>query len=419
MTALWFAGAEQAANRNLLADCGVSRYALNATNLARVVKKLDAWNVADHLPDDAEWLLYADQGTTWPMVEPLIGQVPSAPYWNEGLEPGLDYVALLDAAVKRQSTLRQVLSQHGQSTLVAVTGASRGVERLDVVVSSAWLEAQRHGETQVWAGNKLHRYPNSQKAEARQRHFADIERLGIDPEKVADDDPKESTRLAVVSWQEWEDRHARRDNLVVLSSSPTNGQPVNVVSNQAALARPPVQPRHDSMLPTMALEPIQSRYKDAEGREVIEETSSLVVRAESSRACDTCYLARNCPAFNPGHACAYAIPVEIRTKDQLQAAMRALVEMQAQRVLFARFAEELDGQGVDATVSSELERFFRVLKDMRDVSDTRDVLRLEMEARAGAGVLSRLFGADVGHNARAVTVPMDADEVLEVFDPDE
>ena len=132
----------------------------------------------------------------------------------------------------------------------------------------------------------------------------------------------------------------------------------------------------------------------------------------------SCYLVCNCPAHNPGHSCAYNIPVEIRTKDQLNAAMRAMVEMQAQRVLFARFAEELDGQGTDQVVSGELERFFRVLKDMRDVSDTRDVLRFEMEAKAGAGVLSRLFGADVGQAARAVSVTMDADDVIDALDPD-
>jgi hypothetical protein len=93
--------------------------------------------------------------------------------------------------------------------------------------------------------------------------------------------------------------------------------------------------------------------------------------------------------------------------------------MQGQRVLFARFAEELDGQGADPTVSAELERFFRLLKDMKDISDTRDVMKLQLEARAGAGVLSRLFGNEVGVRARAVSTPMEADEVLDALDPDD
>jgi hypothetical protein len=169
----------------------------------------------------------------------------------------------------------------------------------------------------------------------------------------------------------------------------------------------------------MMLTTTTSRYKDAEGRDVIEDTAAIASTAVSMRVCDNCYLSRNCPAFNPGHACAYAIPIEIRTKDQLQHAMRAMVEMQGQRVMFARFAEELDGQGADPTVSAEMDRFFRVLKDMKDISDTRDVLRLEMDARAGAGMLSRLFGGEVGSRARAVSTPMDADDVVDVLDPDQ
>lgn len=239
MTALYFAGAEVAAHRTLLTECGVERFGFNATNLHRLIKKPEQWSVEGHLPDSAEWVLYADQGTTWPMVEPYLaqeptmlvgpaswitkdlGDVPFAPFWHAGLdmEQNHDLVALLDDAVKSQSTLRQVLARYSQGTLVGVTGVSRGVERLDVVVSSAWLEVQRHGETQVWAGNKLHRYPNTQKATARERHAMDMERLGVDPTLVAEDDRNESTKLAVFSWLGWEDRHARRSNLAVLPSN--------------------------------------------------------------------------------------------------------------------------------------------------------------------------------------------------------
>lgn len=438
MTALYFAGAEVSAHRTLLTDCGVSRFGFNATNLHRLIKKPEKWSVDGHLPDEAEWVLYADQGTTWPMVEPYLsqdptmligpaswitkdlGDVPFAPFWHPGLDTDTtNMVALLDDAVKTQRTLRQVLARYSQGTTVAVTGVSRGVERLDVVVSSAWLEVQRHGETQVWANNKLHRYPNTQKADARARHAADMERLGVDAQLVAADDRTEATKLAVLSWLGWEDKHVRRSSIVVLPSNdggsigrhPSNGRP--------ALSNPPAVARHNLVLPSMVLTSVQSRYKDKDGHDVLEETAALASPATSARMCDTCYLAHNCPAVTPGATCAYAIPVEIRTNDQLQAAMRAMVEMQGQRVLFARFAEELDGQGADVTTSMEMDRFFRLLQQMKDISDTRDVMKLHLEARAGGGMLSRLFGSDVGANARAVSVPMDADDVIDALDPDD
>ena len=435
MTTVYYAGAEQAAHRNLLADCGVGRYGFNLTNLARAVKHLHQWDVSEHLPENAEWVLYADRDSTWEMVEPLLSQqphliigpgewseridTPFAPFWTPSTEPGLDYIALLDEAVKNQTTLRKVLVQHNQSSVVAVTGSSRGIERLDAVVSSAWIAAQKHGETQVWAKNSLRRYPNSQKSEARSKHRADIARLGIDADRVLADDPTETARLAIVSWQAWEERHARRgSNLVALPSNPASAHPSQPGSAAMALAKTMPMARHDPLLPSMALDVIESRYTDSEGREVLEETPAIKVPAVNARQCNTCFLAANCPAFQPDHACAFAIPIEIRTKDQLQAVMRSMVEMQSQRVLFGRYAEELDGQGFDPAVSAEMDRFFRLLAAMRDISDTRDVLRLELEARAGAGMLSRLFGSDVGSRARAVSVAVEADEVIDRLDPD-
>ena len=38
--------------------------------------------------------------------------------------------------------------------------------------------------------------------------------------------------------------------------------------------------------------------------------------------------------------------------------LQAMIEMQASRVLFARFAEELEGQGLDPALSSEMDRLF-------------------------------------------------------------
>jgi hypothetical protein len=130
------------------------------------------------------------------------------------------------------------------------------------------------------------------------------------------------------------------------------------------------------------------------------------------RACNNCFLASRCPAFQRDSSCAFKIPVEIRSKDQLQALMRTVIEIQGQRVLFARFAEEIEGQGLDGNVGAEMDRLFKSLQAMKDVNDTRDVLRLEMEARGNAGMLTRLFGRDVGETARALPIPVPSEEVM-------
>jgi hypothetical protein len=80
-----------------------------------------------------------------------------------------------------------------------------------------------------------------------------------------------------------------------------------------------------------------------------------------------------------------------------------MLEMQVSRVLFARFAEELEGQGLDPALSDEIDRLFSFVEKFKDISDTRDMVRLEVEARGSSGVLSRLFGANVGDSTKHLT----------------
>jgi hypothetical protein len=98
--------------------------------------------------------------------------------------------------------------------------------------------------------------------------------------------------------------------------------------------------------------------------------------------------------------CAFSLPLEIKSKDQLQAAMKALLEMQVGRVMFARFAEELEGQGLDSNLSVEIDRVFNLVEKMARISDNREMLRIEVETRGSSGVLSRLFGQKAGETNR-------------------
>jgi hypothetical protein len=146
-----------------------------------------------------------------------------------------------------------------------------------------------------------------------------------------------------------------------------------------------------------------SQTVDTEGESIEvdpERVNVIRYNADPLRQCDNCYLSNRCPQFKEHSECAFRLPIEIRTKDQLQSAMRALIEMQVGRVMFARFAEELEGQGLDQSLSNEMDRFFNLVDRFKDINDTRDTIRLEMEARGSSGVLSRLFGAKAGETNR-------------------
>lgn len=76
--------------------------------------------------------------------------------------------------------------------------------------------------------------------------------------------------------------------------------------------------------------------------------------------------------------------------------------MQASRVLFGRFAEELEGQGLDPVLSSEMDRLFTIIDKMKSVNESREMLSISMETRGSSGVLSRLFGTKAGETVRTL-----------------
>jgi len=125
---------------------------------------------------------------------------------------------------------------------------------------------------------------------------------------------------------------------------------------------------------------------------VIKDVTTLRSNSTSLRVCDTCFVAANCPAFKPQNTCAFNLPVEVKTKEQLKSLINALLEMQGQRVAFAKFSEDLNGGYPDPNVGQEMDRFFKMLKTIKDLDDSREFIRMTVERQGAGGVLSAIFG---------------------------
>lgn len=448
----FFGGAEKSSYRSMLLSAGVSRFGINLTHFAIPKRK------ALSLPDvyKGEILVYTSEGDEDTSrydsfirdhvddISVIIGRPEYdgtwlgdkyVPLWNdhEDLErlawlcQKHGRAAISDKAINSKNQQRiNNLAQRWGAKLYGLTSKIEIIEGIqwDTVVAGSWSSSIRYGETQVWDGHSLRRYPAQQKESARKRHRADIERLGIDSQAVLDDEVSALGLLAIRSWQAWEQRTFggydpmndddenefvgdEKGDIIAISPSTPTGQ--NVVSRGSDIAITQPEKRHDNervLLPVMGIETIMSmgtQTVDSEGESIDlapENVNVLRYNADPLRQCDNCYLASRCPSFKEHSECAFRLPVEIRTKDQLQAAMRAMVEMQVGRVLFARFAEELEGQGLDPALSSEMDRLFTIIERFKTISDTRDLIRFEVEARGQSGVLSRLFGQKAGEMAR-------------------
>jgi hypothetical protein len=135
------------------------------------------------------------------------------------------------------------------------------------------------------------------------------------------------------------------------------------------------------------------------------------------RACNTCFLRSKCVAFEPGANCAYNIPIEVRTTDQLRALQAALVEMQAQRVLFMKLAEDIEGGYADPNLSSEMDRLQRMLKSKAESEREGFSLKIEATGTDGApGYFSRMFGSGAGEKLAILEKPLTADDLIKDSD---
>lgn len=453
---IYFANAEKSSHRSLLQNAGVTKYAINLTHLH--VPKKKALDLNDMFGGN-EVVLYTSETDEdvnryddflrqhYENLVMVIGRPDYngewlgdryIPVWNDADDmERLAYLcqrfgrcAISDKAVNGKTISRiRNLMQRWDAKLVGLTSKPEVIESLpwDSVVVGSWTSAVRFGETQVWDGHGLRRYPAQQKDSSRKKHRADIMRLGIDYESIVQDDNAEVAKLAIVSWQSWEkatfgvyDPPTDDDEVEIgLSENDDNSNylPVdhddqNVARGGANITIRGAERRHEDervLLPVIGIDhvlPDMAKSLIAEGEEGdlgIEPTPLLQYKSNLLRQCNSCYLSARCPAFRENAECGFKLPVEIKTKDQLQSALRAMLEMQMSRVLFARFAEELEGQGLDPNLSEEMDRLFGLVEKFKDISDTRDMVRLEVEARGSAGVLSRIFGQQVGEQSRQLS----------------
>lgn len=446
MAQIWLTGAENPAHHEVLTRCSAPRLAFNVSAWAR--NNRSSWK--NGLGHQFDWIAWADGPST---VEDLgdatkaMGIPPSyvigpeewsfhphwIPVWN-GQEPAPSphvgsSLVVTDTVFTDRALRRRVLGGRKRDSLLGViTGKTRGVDKFDLIISSAWWSAAKNGETQVWTGTKMSRYNASRKMEQREKHSEDIEALGVDPGRVMADDSDAVAELAVRSWIEFgnsiegppptpdrEPSHSSRTRPEVDTDSYIEYGELERRAQRADIVSP--RDRH-IVLPTMSA--LSRTIKDPITGE--ERSEGVIGSSHASlRQCDNCFLAPSCPQYQAGADCAYHIPVEIRSREQLQATLQAVLEIQTQRVLQARFAEEITGQEMDPLVGREMDRLFNLTSKMKTVMAQSDSLKVTIEGsgsgvEASGGALSKLFGATIGDEARQLRDPLASDKILEIAD---
>ena len=280
----------------------------------------------------------------------------------------------------------------------------------DSVSSTSWLSPSMYGDTFVWTGRELKRYPKDYK-DRRKTHRTLLIDNGFDYDKIIADDSQELLRLSLWSWQEYVSYINGVTAVNRNRNTKTGEKADSAVDTQGEKTGTNVAiPRSHEPLPIM-----QNIFRDTQDEDGFSESAPLLnIRSESMRVCDTCFLSSKCPGFQANSTCLYNIPIEIRTKDQLRSLHDALLEMQTQRVMFMKMAEDISGGYVDANLSSEIDRLNRMIKAKQDAEKSTFSATLNIsETPSGPTFMQRMLGSGAVDKLRQLDTPVMADEIIE------
>jgi hypothetical protein len=264
------------------------------------------------------------------------------------------------------------------------------------VLTSAWIAPGRYGEVSLWDGNRHHRANSEHREALLRKHAKVITGYGFDLDLIAKGDARECNRLAAHGLVSWAHSLSAQADLSTNSGSAEPETPRNVLHLFTNPNPPAVtKSRRATAFPGFGTTSTVALTRDDDGREALRELPLVQSTDETVRKCASCFLAVNCPAYDPAATCAFNLPVEVRTDAQARSMLYTMVEMQAARVAFARFAEEVNGGYPDPVVGQEMDRLVSMTDKMLKQHERRERLTVSVESESsggGTGVLSRLFG---------------------------
>jgi len=279
------------------------------------------------------------------------------------------------------------------------------------VSSTSWTTPQRYGDTIIWSHNQLKRYPKSMKDQARKKERATFLAAGFDWEKIEADDPKEMLRISLWSWEQLLGKINRTGVTTSMNFDDEDfteieGDDVGTVVSRTQNRLPTPTPRDPSqrrVIPLIDFDIDTVKVKNSEtGEYENKDVPRIKVRSESMRICDTCFLASKCPMFEPNSTCAYDIPIQVETKEQMQSLMNSLVSMQTQRVMFMKMSEDMEGGSADPVLSSEIDRLGKLIEKKHTIEQEGFSLTVTAKQSGEMNMVERIFG-DMGNTQSLTT----------------
>lgn len=165
------------------------------------------------------------------------------------------------------------------------------------------------------------------------------------------------------------------------------------------------------------------------GQKKVRKPKNIYSELYPKLACDTCYKAGDCPQYKPGYVCAYHKlfkRFDSRNIADVFDAMSSMINMNLERLQFARMMEIMDGGMITPEVSALIDQNMKLLATMKDLMDNtpRTILSQKRVVKSDGteevytevntnpqegGILAKLFESKLQKNSNETKTSNDSE----------
>ena len=147
--------------------------------------------------------------------------------------------------------------------------------------------------------------------------------------------------------------------------------------------------------------------------DTVKTSADIAPALSAARLCNTCFLNTKCPAYEQNSNCTIDMPLDIGA-DPAEF-MKKMIEIQGQRVMFATFAERMQGGVIDPALTKEMDLLFKITKTAKELNNTQteSVTISAKKMNGGAGLISQIFGG-YGRGGGGGSKPSQSEDIIDV-----
>jgi hypothetical protein len=316
---------------------------------------------------------------------------------------GLDFKGEGGALINKVHAWNKTAHGFGQSAIDSLK-----MVKFDTVSSTTWLVGQRFGDAFIFEGGHLRRlYASSKRGKAERKKFRRyFERIGVNPDKIDQDDRKELNKANILAWTNFSTRlelsHAHKGpKRPTVAPGATNGSqeavsPVpereNAVQGKSEAPRVSETHAEQRIIPLQPVESLTVEKTEQPAIELVTTKAFMPPSGFHTLMCATCVMALDCPKYSEGAVCAYRedfAKVGTRDVNQVVEEIASIFALNIERGRYLRLYEQLNGGRVDMDVTKHLDTTFQQGVKLAELMRGKKGVKTTAQ---GQGVISRLFG---------------------------